>query len=324
MLLDSYQMVQPMNEEGLYTNSVFEQGWWLDVVAPGKWSEVILQEDDSVVLRLPYMMRGNVISMPPFTQTLGPWIKQEYRIAQKGNSHLRKQKELIAQMITKLPSNFTSFDMSFDSLNTYILPYRWHGFTFSPGFSYRINNLQDLDALYERMSKTVIKNIKTARNKVEVIESSDSKILLTLLSLTFSQQGRKLPFSPVLIEQILDASIMRGNGKLLVARDKNNNYHSCAFLLYDDRVCYYLFGGSDSKFRSGGAQSLVLWEAIKFASTVSAKFDFEGSMVEGIENFFRQFGGEQVINYHVTKRSFIDEIYEITKPRIKRLLGYKI
>ena len=37
----------------------------------------------------------------------------------------------------------------------------------------------------------------------------------------------------------------------------------------------------------------LIWNAIKFASNNSNIFDFEGSMIRPIENFFRAFGGIQ-------------------------------
>ena len=52
-------------------------------------------------------------------------------------------------------------------------------------------------------------------------------------------------------------------------------------------------------------------------------FDFEGSNVEGIENFFRQFGGERIINYNVIRQSFLADCMEMARPRIKKLIGYK-
>ena len=38
-------------------NSIFEQPWWLDVVAPGRWSAAEVRRDDKVVARLPYVQR---------------------------------------------------------------------------------------------------------------------------------------------------------------------------------------------------------------------------------------------------------------------------
>jgi len=37
----------------------------------------------------------------------------------------------------------------------------------------------------------------------------------------------------------------------------------------------------------------VIWEAIKFLVNKTRSFDFEGSMVEGIENSYRQFATTQ-------------------------------
>jgi hypothetical protein len=45
--------------------------------------------------------------------------------------------------------------------------------------------------------------------------------------------------------------------------------------------------------QAAGANTLLYWEAIRLASQVSRAFDFEGSMVEPIEHYFRGFGGRQ-------------------------------
>lgn len=40
-----------------------------------------------------------------------------------------------------------------------------------------------------------------------------------------------------------------------------------------------------TRLRNSGATSLLIWEVIKFASTVSKKFDLEGSKLEPVERF---------------------------------------
>ena len=306
-----------------YANSVFEQPWWLDIVAPGEWGEVTVKEGDETVARLPYVLQKGRITLPPLTQTLGPWMKPEYRQLQPGNTQLSKQKELIAALLGQLPRH-KSFHVTFDSANEYILPYRWLGYRYEPEFSYRLSDLRDTDALYAALNKTAKKNIKAARNKTTLVEQPTAKMLMDLLDKTFEAQGRKWPHDRDLTRRIIEKSVENGHGKLLVAQDGEGNLHSGAFLLYDEKICYYLLGGSDSAFRSSGAQSLVLWESIRFASTVSKAFDFEGSNVEGIENFFRQFGGSRVTNYCVIKQSFFADCLAMAKPRVKKLLGYKI
>lgn len=47
--------------------------------------------------------------------------------------------------------------------------------------------------------------------------------------------------------------------------------------------------------------SFLTWEAIKFSSGVTKTFDFEGSMIESVERFFRAFGAKQKPYFQVSK-----------------------
>lgn len=306
-----------------YANSVFEQPWWLDIVAPGKWGEVFVKEGGEVVARLPYVIDKKRIIMPPMTQTLGPWISSQYRDYQCGNTQLSKQKEIVYKLFAQLPKH-KSLNVCLDSTNDYILPYRWIGYRYEPSFSYRLDDLSDLDELYSKFNKTAKKNIKSANNKVYLKDDPSAEDLIGLLTETFIVQNRSNPYNKQLLKEAIKEAVSRDCGKLFVASDKNGHNHAGAFILYDENVAYYLLAGANPEYRSSGAQSLIIWEAIKFSSRVSKKFDFEGSNIEGIENFFRQFGSERVVNYNIKKLSLGMELYEVVKPRIKRLVGYKI
>ncbi|MEJ5363543.1 MAG: hypothetical protein WHS86_00445 [Desulfosoma sp.] len=60
-------------------------------------------------------------------------------------------------------------------------------------------------------------------------------------------------------------------------------------------------GGSDPELRNSGAGSLCLWHAIINEPKHIQVFDFEGSMLEPVERFFRAFGAEQVPYFQVTR-----------------------
>ena len=310
-------------KESAYTNSVFEQPWWLETVAPGKWGEAVVREDDRVIARLPYVFDHGTIKNPPYTQTMGVWMEPEQREFVRGNSHLHKQKEIIAELISQLPKA-NNIDLILDHANSYILPYRWHGFHIEPTFSYRIIDLSDEEALKQNMGKTVIKNVKAARKKLTVCTDSDEiETLIELQKMTYARQNRKPPHSEELTRRVMENAFQNHAGRLMVAKDEQGIAHSAAFFLYDENTCYYLLSGQNPDFRSDGSMNLLLTEGIEFAKSVSKSFDFEGSMVEGIENFFRQFGGVQVVNYRVTRKTAVNEFMDAMKPRIKKLIGYK-
>ena len=52
-----------------------------------------------------------------------------------------------------------------------------------------------------------------------------------------------------------------------------------------------------------GAKNIIIFNCIKLAVEQRLKFDFEGSMVKNIEQFYRAFGAEQKPYFHITKTS---------------------
>ncbi|MBP3673091.1 MAG: GNAT family N-acetyltransferase [Oscillospiraceae bacterium] len=301
-----------------YANSLFEQPWWLDTVAPGQWEEALVTDDHgAVVARMPYVKAGNRIVMPPQTQNLGIWMAPEIR------KDYAAQKNAINEIFGRF-AGCKSVLHTLSPANSYILPFRWLGYRMEPRFTYRLTDLSDCEKLHGSFAKNCKRHIKSAQKKLLLRDQTDVDMLWRMLDKTFEAQKRKNPMSKDLVYRIVETCEKLGHGKYMEARDEEGNVHSCAYYVYDEEVCYYLFGASDADFRSSGAQSLILWEGIKFASEHSKVFDFEGSMIEGIENFFRQFGGVCTPYYEVRKMTLLEEILEVLKPRIKRILGYKM
>ena len=74
-----------------------------------------------------------------------------------------------------------------------------------------------------------------------------------------------------------------------------------AIIFWNPDSAYYLMGGRNPKLRSSGATSLCMWEAIQFSASVTKSFDFEGSMNEPVERFFRAFGAVQTLYFSIKK-----------------------
>ena len=308
------------DRETIYANNLFEQPWWLDIVAEGSWDEVIVEEKGKIIGRFPFFIDNGNIKMPTLTQTCGIWLDEGD--SKSGNENLSQRKKIIDKLLEQLPS-CKNIRVALDTSMDYILPFLWKGFVVSPRVSYRIEDLSDLDSVYANFGKTVKKNIKSAQKKVEISTETDVDVLLEIMDKTFAAQGRKYPISKDCIRKIVSKCDERGNGIMYTARDADGNVHACSYFVYDKNVFYYLIAGSDNEYRSSGAQTLILWKAIQYAAQVSKAFDFEGSMVEGIENFFRRFGGKPITYYEIRKEGIAHQFFEVLKPRIKKVLGYK-
>jgi lipid II:glycine glycyltransferase (peptidoglycan interpeptide bridge formation enzyme) len=284
-------------------NSLFQQPWWLDAVASNQWNEVTVERGGEVVARLPYVIKKRkgltILSMPQLTQTLGPWLRPSKA---KYAKQLSEQKDLMTELIQKLP-RFDYFFQNFHYSITNWLPFYWQGFEQTTRYTYVFENLSDSQKIWDGMLPKIHTDIKKAQNRfgLEIRTDLGVDAFLDMNELTFTRQGMKLPYSRDFVRRLDHACETHNARRVFFAQDKDSRIHAAAYTVWDENSAYYLMGGSDPDLRNSGANSLCMWEAIKFASTVTKRFDFEGSMIEPVERFFRAFGAKQMPYFQVTK-----------------------
>jgi hypothetical protein len=282
-------------------NSVFEQPWWLDSVAPGAWAEATVRRGGAVVARLPYARRRRfglqAIVQPPFTQTLGPWLTAgEGKYARQ----LENENRLLAELIEGLPA-FDVFRQSFAPTLTNWQPFYWAGFQATVHYTFRIEDLSDLDRLQSEFQEHLRRAMRKAQRTVEVVHDFPLDELLRLDAQTYARRGLPRPHTDARVRRLVAACEARGAGRVLGAVDAAGRTHAALFAVWDDRTMYALINAADAELRASGANTLLYWDAISLAAKVSQIFDFEGSMVEPVVRYFRAFGARQVPYFLVTK-----------------------
>jgi hypothetical protein len=284
--------------------NIFHQPWWLDsVCGQGNWDVCLVEKNGVIIAFMPYMIKKRygfkVCSMPKLTQNLGPWFRLSLA---KYAKQLSQQKKLMNELILKLPK-FDYFLQNWHYSMTNWLPFYWKGYQQTTGYTYVIEDLSDLKKIWSNLQENIRGDIRKAENRfgLTVKSSTDIGSFLHLNKMTFERQNKTPPYSEEFIIN-LNNSCARNNSRMLfIATDDKGRNHAGVYIVWDSDSAYYLIGGSDYKLRNSGAVSLCLWEAIKFASTVTNKFNFEGSMIEPIERNFRAFGAIQKPYYSISK-----------------------
>lgn len=282
--------------------TVFSQPWWLDAVAPGQWGEVTVEKGGQLFARLPYVVKDRrgftLLAMPPLTQTLGPWLRQ---YPGKYVNRLSEEKELMTELIERLPP-FDFFGQNFHYSITNWLPFYWKGFQQTTRYTYVIEDLDDLDQVWANTDQKTRNIIRKAEKLGIIVEDSDDiETFLDLNEMTFRRQGLMSPHSRDFVRRLNAACVEKGARRLYITYGQDGRPHSGLFCVYDSNAMYYLMQGGDPDLRSSGANCLATWESIKFASGVSKVYDFEGSMIEPVEHFFRSFGARQKPYFQVRK-----------------------
>jgi hypothetical protein len=283
---------QPIVAPG--TASLFQQPWWLDAVAPGRWSAVRVLRDGEVVGYLPYLREGvpglRFSTQPVLTPALGPWV----RPTNDGYRHtLANEHAAVAELISALP-HFDYLLQRCSPTFTNGLPFIWAGFDVRVGYTYRLTELDDLDRVWAGFEEQRRRAVRKAQRTLEVVEDSDLDALLRLGDLTFHRARVSVPYDHDTLRRLDAACRLHDACSLLVAHDGGGTPRAVVYLVHDEHATYYLLGGQDDEGRASGAMTLLLWEGICRAAAGGTLFDFEGSMIESIERFFRSFGARQV------------------------------
>jgi lipid II:glycine glycyltransferase (peptidoglycan interpeptide bridge formation enzyme) len=236
--------------------------------------------------------------MPPLTPYLGPVIG--YPEGQKYTNRLSHEKKVLTQLIEQLPP-FDYFVQYFPPDFTNWLPFYWKGFSQTTRYTYRFDDLSDLDKIWQGMRGNIRREIRKAQKNVNVKSNIELPTFYQLQQRNFAEKGESLPFDYPYLERIDDVSKKNKCRKTFYAVDQSQNIHAAVYIVWDQHTAYYLMGATHPKYKSSGAMSLVMWQAIQFAAQKVNRFDFEGSMIAPIERYFRAFGARQTPYFEIKK-----------------------
>lgn len=283
---------------------IFAEPWWLDAAAgPDGWSACNVIENGTPLALMPYSIRRRfrlrIVGQPPLTPALGPLLAP---ISGPNFKRLSLEKELMGNLIAQLPP-FDLFRQTWSPSIINWMPFYWAGFEQTTRYTYQLKEIRNEAALWQGMKGSVRSDIKKAVSRfgLSVIQSDDIEEFTRLHTQVFARQGLHSPHAPDLLRRLDHACRIRNRRTIFMAQDQTGATYAGVYVVWDRKAAYYLLGGSVPHLRHTGAVSLCLWEAVRAMSDVAPVFDFEGSMIEGIERSFRAFGGDQVPYMSVRK-----------------------
>lgn len=284
---------------------IFFKDWWLDTVCgENNWIGLTIKSENitKAIWPLPfakYSFNRLYYSMPRFTPTLGIFFN--YPEGMKYCSKLAFEKEVVTELLSKLVK-FDSFEQTFLPEFTNWLPFYWNDFQQTTKYTYRINDLKNIDKIFSDFQENIRREIRKAQKQgILVEEINDISLFYSVVEKTYKRQNLKINFPIEIIKKIDVNCNLYNCRKILAAKDLNGKIHCVIYLVWDKNTMYYLIGGGDPNLRNSGATSLLLFESIKFAATKVNCFDFEGSIIEPIEKFFRAFGAIQTPLFTISK-----------------------
>lgn len=282
---------------------VFAQPWYLDIVSSNQW-DLALARDNKVISGIwPYLLSKKYgfkrIAMPPLTPFLGPILSENVDPSKtyKKNSYEFNE---ITTLIEQLPAN------SYFRVKWFPESYSWYplyhkGYHQTTRYTYIIRKDKEEVTLKGNLRKQV-RNVVCKEKHKEAIRGWDEVAsFLDMVQFTFSENQISHFFDRPMMSSLIQKSIDLNQGKIWAYYNENQQVIGAIYILEDDRKAYLLYTTKNQEGREKEAVACLIWHAIKDTIGRGKDFDFEGSMLEGVEKFFRGFGGEFVPYHEISK-----------------------
>jgi len=281
---------------------IYSRDWWLDCVCGvDKWDVLLYLNKESIEAAMPYYVPcKGIISMPPYAQTMGIWFNPVFEDKLYPRNIFRKQ-TICEDFISRLPAH-DYFLQNFHYSFTDWLPFYWKGFRQTTRYTYVLQDIGNPNELWNGLSGNISNNIQKAEKKFQltVKRNIPTDLFMEINAKTYKRQGMK-PYHPEILRKLIELSRSRNQGDIWGAYDKENNLHATVFVVWQQSCAYCIASGYNEEFHKSNAQALLKWSAINDLSGQTCSFDFEGSMIRGIENISRGFGGQQTPFFVIEK-----------------------
>ncbi|MFD0621040.1 GNAT family N-acetyltransferase [Paenibacillus sp. GCM10027629] len=272
---------------------VFCTDWWLDAVCGAdNWDVAGYRNADGLEVYWPFHFKRKwgmkVIVMPKLTQKLDiQWNDHAWKDGGAAVVH-----DVMNHLLNQMPS-VHFIDQAMQLPPTYAMSLLEQGFTETLCYTYVIPDLSDLDDVLSKFSKSKRKDVRKGENLFEVRYDMLPSEWYDFHQMALMKQGKQISYSRDFFEQVAAAALQRNAGRIMCVVDTVGQIHSALFMVWDQSRAYLLLSSYDPDFKTSRSFPFLLSRAIEEASKHTKMFDFEGSMIQGVEAENRQYGSEQ-------------------------------
>ena len=274
---------------------------YLDLVAPD-WSGIEVFDGQKLVAVMPLHVRtrrGFKVSLQaPFVQYWGLFLDQ--RPSAKVYKQFSWERKVVQAAVEAIPKDLRWFAHGFSPHFRYPLPFHWQDYQLRSRYTYLLDISGEEKDLWAGLGKNTKYEINKAKG-LEVREGPDAGSLLGLVEKN-AVAGKQLlrGEEAALLKKIVSDSLAHSEGFVLEAWE-GERLSAAGFFATFEHKTVYLMSAQDPSQKQNGAMTRLVWEALLRRRGAGQIFDFEGSMLEGVEGFFRGFGARPVSYLFIEK-----------------------
>jgi lipid II:glycine glycyltransferase (peptidoglycan interpeptide bridge formation enzyme) len=239
------------------------------------------------------------IKLPPYTPHCGLFFNTESKNVASRNNFSKEIMSDICSYFSKQNSALTVLAFPYSIID--FQPFIWDKYKVIPNYTYQINlkkSFDDIKSNFDSKNRNAIN--KAIKEGIVIKENSLSNVELFKFFKDSLHNSKANVYENELKNIFLNFS--DHTNSFSFSAYYNNELVGSVFCVFDKNTCYYLLGGVNKKSGIQGINNLLVQHCIEKAQQLGCStFDFEGSMLKGVEKFFRGFGPDLIPYYTVNK-----------------------
>ena len=294
--------------------SIYTKSFYLKALA-ASFKIGVVEEDSSLLGGI--VLAKNELGMSTnsvFVKYLGIL----YDSFQDKDARAQSARHQIDRLIVSHLSKCGVWSYTFHPNYTNWLSFYWAGYQQTTRYTYQIRFVPSTDFKNSYREK-VRHPLRQAEKNRLVVDDISTDEFIRVNTKTYQKRRAKPPYSSAWLKTFLISSEKAGYLYKKGVKDSDGNIHSVAAIVFDKKSANLILHGTDPQFSNQGGGTLLLDHLIEFARRNSSVFDFEGSMIERIELFYRGFGGDLVPYFKIFKANLQTFLYEASIKIYKKL-----
>ncbi len=239
------------------------------------------------------------IKLPPYSPYCGLFFVNESKNKSAKNDATKEIMTEVSQYISRQKAALCI--LAFPSEILDLQPLFWDKYKVIPNYTYRIDLSKSIEEIKSNFDSKNRNKINKSLKEDLIIEENalDKDIQFDFFESFLSSTGANV-YENVLKNIVTKFS--NQNNSFCFSAKKNNELLGAVFCIYDKNTCYYILAAVNKNSGVQGVNNLLVQKSIEKAKDFGCRiFDFEGSMIKGVEKFFRSFGPELIPYFTVNK-----------------------
>ncbi len=240
------------------------------------------------------------LSHPTFVSNLGPIFFVEITDFKNKLSFERFQTKVVNHFLDYMDTMKVDC-VAQDLLPSFELPHlmKFRKYQLTYKHSYFLPRTLSRDDIWSNMSKNHRYKINKMTSRYVVEESQDYDNFYDILKTTFNRIGISNLHNKDRLIGAIQTVTENKNGVLLCIKDKESIPLSYGFLGWDTKRMYYAIGANEVNKSEDTVSLYLLWKGIELSRKLGLDFDFEGTMIKGLDAHYSGFGSSRDVYVNI-------------------------